>query len=105
LLAGGAAPGPEALMRSRYTAFSLRDAEYLLASWHSRTRPAGVDFDLHREWTGLEIVAVTGGSPLAKDGTVEFAARYRNQAGPGVQRENSRFVRENGRWVYLGAVS
>ncbi len=92
-------------MRSRYSAFVLRDGGYLLATWHSRTRPGSVGFDPHREWTGLEIVTTTGGSALAKDGTVEFRARYRNQAGAGVQHENSRFVRENGRWVYLEAVS
>ena len=28
------APTAEALMRSRYTAFTLRDTAYLLASWH-----------------------------------------------------------------------
>jgi SEC-C motif-containing protein len=91
-------------MRSRYTAFAVRDGEYLLATWHSRTRPGSVGFDPHRRWTGLEIVATSGGSALAKDGTVKFRARYRDQAGPGVQQENSRFVRENGRWVYLDAV-
>ena len=90
-------------MRSRYTAFTLRDAGYLLATWHSRTRPARMSFDEHRRWSGLEIVATSGGSPLAKEGTVEFRARYRDQAGTGVQHENSRFVRENGRWVYLDA--
>ena len=31
---------PEALMRSRYTAYVLRDAAYLQASWHPSTRPA-----------------------------------------------------------------
>ncbi|WP_416966449.1 YchJ family metal-binding protein, partial [Streptomyces sp. Agncl-13] len=31
---------PEALMRSRYTAFVRLDAPYLLRTWHPRTRPA-----------------------------------------------------------------
>jgi len=43
----GAHPAPtaEALMRSRYTAFALRDTAYLLASWHTSTRPATLDLD------------------------------------------------------------
>jgi SEC-C motif-containing protein len=39
------APDAEALMRSRYTAFVLQEAGYLLATWHPRTRPPRVDFD------------------------------------------------------------
>ena len=35
-----AAPDAEHLMRSRYSAFVREDAAYLLATWHSRTRPA-----------------------------------------------------------------
>ena len=27
-------------MRSRYTAFALRDEDYLFRTWHPRTRPA-----------------------------------------------------------------
>lgn len=48
-------------------------------------------------WAGLEIVATTGGSLLAAEGTVEFRA-YRIVDGvAGVQHEGSRFVRERGR--------
>lgn len=39
-LDGEAAPTAEALMRSRYTAFALRDEDYLFRTWHPRTRPA-----------------------------------------------------------------
>ena len=44
------APTPLALMRSRFTAFALHDAPYLLASWHSHTRPAELDTDKTLRW-------------------------------------------------------
>ena len=32
-------------MRSRFTAFSIKDAAYLLETWHPSTRPAEIDLD------------------------------------------------------------
>ena len=37
------APDAEALMRSRYCAFVLERADYLLATWHPRTRPVALE--------------------------------------------------------------
>ena len=37
-----AAPTAEALMRSRYTAYTLGCESYLLATWQDATRPAGL---------------------------------------------------------------
>ena len=92
----------EQLMRSRYSAFVVRDAGYLLRSWHSPARPPRVDFDPDVTWTGLEIVRTTGGSAFHTEGTVEFRARYRVGGAAGEQHEDSRFVREGGSWVYAG---
>jgi SEC-C motif-containing protein len=94
----------EQLMRSRYTAFAVGDAGYLLATWHPRTRPRTLSLDGAR-WTGLEVLATTGGSMLATEGTVEFRAHYVGEHGAGAQHENSRFVREDGQWRYLDGVS
>ncbi|WP_029433022.1 YchJ family protein [Blastococcus sp. URHD0036] len=91
----------EQLMRSRYSAFAVGDPAYLLATWHPRTRPAALDLDPDVRWTGLEVLATTGGSMLAAEGTVEFRASYRG----GAQHEDSRFLREGGRWFYLDGVS
>ena len=95
----------EALMRSRYSAFALADPAYLLATWHSSTRPAAVDLDPRIRWTGLEVLAVTGGGLLATEGTVEFRAHSVVGGVPGTQHEDSRFVREDGRWRYLDGVA
>ena len=39
-IAGEPAATPEALMRSRYTAYALGDDAYVLATWAPETRPA-----------------------------------------------------------------
>ncbi|MGX4693151.1 YchJ family protein [Streptomyces sp. JNUCC 63] len=94
---GGAAPTAEALMRSRYCAFVRRDAEYLLRTWHPRTRPARLDLDARMRWTGLEVLDATGGSAFHTTGTVTFRASYRG----GSLYERSRFERVDGAWVYV----
>jgi len=92
----------DALMRSRYSAYALGLADYLLATWHSRTRPPALDLSPPQpHWLGLKLL----GSDTAADGqtaTVEFVARYRI-GGASAQRmhERSRFEREDGAWRYV----
>ncbi|WP_328322636.1 YchJ family metal-binding protein [Kribbella sp. NBC_00382] len=95
----------EQLMRSRYSAFAVRDAQYLLRSWYSATRPRELHLEDDIEWTSLEILNTTAGTAFHTEGTVEFRANYIADSQPGDQSENSHFVRENGNWVYDGPVS
>ncbi len=88
-------------MRSRYTAFVALDEAYLRQTWHSGTRPARLQLDADQRWTGLDILATTDGGMLHPTGTVEFRAHYNRRGVLGSQHEVSRFVREDGRWVYL----
>lgn len=99
----GTAPAPtaEKLMRSRYSAFALGDAEYLLRTWHASTRPSSLRLDSARRWVGLSIDATEGGGLLHKTGTVEFTASYEDGGFRGSQHEKSRFVREDGQWCYV----
>ena len=92
-------------MRSRYSAFAVGDAGYLLATWHPDTRPASLDPDPDVRWTGLEVVATTGGSMLAAEGTVEFRASYVLDRQRGAQHEDSRFVRVDGAWTYRDGIA
>jgi SEC-C motif-containing protein len=97
--AGQDAPDALALMRSRYSAFVLARLDYLRATWHPDTcpvDPAPVD---GTKWLGLQ---VRGHRVLdATHAEVEFVARYR-VAGRAVRlHERSRFVNENGRWLYV----
>lgn len=94
-----------ALMRSRYTAFALRDLEHLLGSWHPDTRPARDELaqSLTEEvrWLRLEVLATSGGGPFDDAGTVEFRAISKGPHGRQEQHEVSRFVREQGWWFYV----
>ncbi|MFF8914390.1 YchJ family protein [Streptomyces sp. NPDC015032] len=99
-----AAPTCEALMRSRYAAFVVRDEAYLLRTWHPDTRPPAVDFDPGMRWVRLEILETTDGSAFHTTGTVTFRAHYTDDGRPGSLHEKSRFVRYEGAWVYAAAV-
>jgi len=91
------APTPEALMRSRYSAYVLGLIDYLLATWHLSTSPGELELSPVK-WLGLEVrhAQATGDA-----GVVEFVARYRD-GGKGVRlHEVSRFVREAGAWLYI----
>ncbi|GAA1087661.1 hypothetical protein GCM10009605_27020 [Nocardiopsis composta] len=90
-------------MRSRYTAFALGRTDHLLRSWHPSTRPARLDLDPRLHWTGLHILATTGGTAFHTEGTVDFRAHYLEDTRPGELRENSRFLRHQGAWTYLDA--
>lgn len=100
-------------MRSRYTAYTLCDQPYLLATWHSSTRPAALQLARDGaarghasrasppQWIGLEVkrAAATG----ASSAIVEFVARHKTGGRAQRMHEVSRFVCEDGRWFYVGA--
>jgi SEC-C motif-containing protein len=89
----------EELMRSRYTAYTLRNEPYLKATWHSSTRPGeAVAQDEGVKWLGLE---VRRQAQAGDDAIVEFVARYKVGGRAHRLHEVSRFVREGGRWFYL----
>ncbi|MFE5487282.1 YchJ family protein [Streptomyces sp. NPDC056527] len=96
-----AAPTAELLMRSRYSAFVVRDEAYLLRTWAPQTRPAEVDFDPSMRWTGLEIRETGDGTAFHQAGTVTFVASYTHGGAAGSLHERSRFARHEGAWVYV----
>jgi SEC-C motif-containing protein len=95
------APTAEALMRSRYTAYTLCNEDYLLATWHASTRPQvlGLQEEAPTKWLGLEVKRHE--QQDAEHAIVEFVARYKINGRAHRLHETSRFVRENGRWYYL----
>ncbi|GAA3915326.1 YchJ family protein [Actinoplanes auranticolor] len=101
---GHASATAEGLMRSRYAAFVLDDAAYVLRSWHPDTRPAGVEPDANLRWTGLQVLGTSRGGLFDAEGMVEFRAHYRDAGRPGEMHERSRFVRHDGQWVYWGPI-
>lgn len=94
------APTAEALMRSRYSAYVLQEQPYLLATWHPRTRPATLAFEPGTRWLGLTVKNTRNTAPDQAE--VDFVARYRVGGNSAVRiHERSRFVREDGRWLYV----
>ena len=92
------APTPEALMRSRYSAYVLGLIDYLLATWHPSTAPGELELSPVK-WLGLEVLHAQSAGDA---GVVEFVARLRDGSGRAQRmHETSRFVREGGRWYYI----
>jgi len=103
----GAAPAAtaEALMRSRYSAYVLKELDYLRDSLHPDQRE---DYDAEgarrwaegSEWLQLEIVDTAGGGPDEETGTVEFIATYRRKGVKHAHHEEGTFTRHKDRWYY-----
>lgn len=95
----------EALMRSRYTAYTQANTDYLVATWHPRQR-AGLKPEALRDsaqatdWQKLEILS-SEGKGAATTGTVEFKAWFRQAGQLAALHERSRFVREGSQWFYV----
>ena len=115
-LSGASVPQTaEALMRSRYTAYTLGNEAYLRLTWHPSTCPGGpiVNENERLQWLGLEVKSAlrlrqrkvnTEESPNRD--TVEFVARYKSGGRAHRMHEMSSFVRETDsggvlRWYYL----
>lgn len=96
--AGEPAPTPEALMRSRFSAFVQNRVDYLLSTWHPSTRPESLDLTNSPNWAGLSILE-SGAS--GEEGHVHFKAYYRAGEQWRFLEERSTFVRESGRWFYV----
>lgn len=99
------APTAEALMRSRYSAYTLGNAAYLQSTLCEAEQG---DDELTQEeinaatWLGLDIRDTVAGGEGDDAGVVEFVARYKSNGDTMAHHERSTFIRENDRWVYEG---
>lgn len=99
------APGPSQLMRSRYSAFVMKDADYLIKTWHPSCQAQTFRAELEKgfsqtEWLGLTLFASDEGR-VPNEGFVSFVARFNDNNRPGAIIERSRFLKENGQWYYI----
>jgi len=94
-------------MRSRYTAYTLQNIDYLAATL-SPGELQNFDKDgtalwaRESTWMGLEIIETSVGSSEDKEGTVEFKARSRRNDVIQEHHEISRFQKIDGAWLYCG---
>jgi len=103
-------------MRSRYTAYTQKNEPYLLATWHSSTRPTEpiIDDKEPIRWLGLEVKSAlrlrqrkVNLLEEPDSDTVEFVARFKVGGRAHRLHEVSRFLREPDpatgapRWYYV----
>lgn len=94
-------------MRSRFSAFALGDAGYLLHTWHPSTRPESLELDPDQQWYLLEILDTRQGGYFDQEGVVTFRAHYRSAANRKIKdslTETSSFVRDGKQWLYGDAL-
>lgn len=97
------------LMRSRYTAFTKANVDYLMRSHSAKTRPIKERKSIGKwaksvNWIGLTILDTQDGEANDEIGYVEFKALYLENGQPQQIHEKSLFQRENGIWVYVSGM-
>ena len=99
---------PKLLMRSRYTAYSRSDMDYIVATMRGKPlqgfdRHEALMSSEHVRWLKLEVL---NAPPYSKTkGTVEFKAHYLAAEKPYFMHEISEFRFKSGRWYYVDGVS
>lgn len=92
----------EQLMRSRFVAFQLQLADYLLKTWAEETHPENIDFTDGIQWKSLSINGRKKGRKKDLEGWVTFVASYELNGEQGTLHEKSYFNKDSdGRWLYV----
>lgn len=106
-ITGAAIPATaEALMRSRYTAYTKKDVDYIEKTHAPETRDT-LDMEATREWAEesnwleLNILRTEAGGSNDDTGTVEFTANYKVKKDEYRHHEISSFVKHDGVWYFL----
>lgn len=99
---------PSQLMRSRYTAFAVHHADWLISSWHPQCMPEQLRESIMAgftatTWLGLTLYEDSPGRN-ENEGFISFVARYEENGIPGAIIERSRFLKEQGRWYYVDGI-
>jgi len=95
-------PTPEALMRSRYSAFARKNLDYIRQTTDPQTKhtfdwPAQDAWALNSEFTKLEVLS---SSEDGNKGFVEFKATFMTNGETHVHHEKSRFRKQAGEWFF-----
>lgn len=103
---GTAAPDAQALMRSRYCAYTQGDIDYLVkttlpAQQAALEQEAMREWSQQSQWLGLELLSF---ETLANDpdhAYVSFNAHWQDVGGKHTQFERSAFVQVAGHWYFI----
>ena len=98
-------------MRSRYSAFTLANVDYLNLSWSSKTRDNSAKAKKELKnwaksvtWVKLEVINSNKGLENDTTGTVEFKAFFYENGKLDCIQENSFFEKEHNHWVYVDRI-
>lgn len=99
-------PTAEKLMRSRYSAFTVADVDYVEKTTDpsargSFDRAGTTEWAKRSKWQNLEIVSTSEGGEKDTKGVVEFIARYSFEDQDQVHHERSEFKKRDGKWYFL----
>jgi SEC-C motif-containing protein len=99
------APTAEALMRSRYSAFTVHAVDYIVKTVTKRD-PANLDpeaiktWSTTSEWLGLKIIKTVSGGPSDTEGEVEFVASFSQKGNKQEIHEYAYFKKIGDQWLY-----
>ena len=95
-------------MRSRYTAYSLKNIQYLIETTHPGQQERIIQQKIYQQSTGtlwqkLEVVDTEAGIASDMTGIVEFKAWFKESlSGPEkVHHERSSFIKKEGLWYFV----
>ena len=101
---GALPPTALALMRSRYSAYALKNAKYIIDTTH----PQSPYFDQDRKKWERGILQFSNTTEFVKleiletgENSVHFIAHLRQNGQPLILDEKSLFEKINGKWLYL----
>lgn len=96
---------PEALMRSRYSAYTMANIDYIKDTMRGKAL-AGFQEQEARAWASrvkwIKLVVFKSVIESSSLGFVEFEASFVDGSQLKSIHENSEFIRDNGRWYYVG---
>lgn len=93
-------------MRSRYTAYTLGNVDYILATWAPDTRTNVNSQSLTKSckettYLSLKIISKNGGTRKHITGQVEFEVKFSILGKTQTHHEVSNFIKQNDQWFYL----
>jgi SEC-C motif-containing protein len=102
------APTAEALLRSRYSAYTRSAVDYILQTTHPSQRRREDEKTVQRwardaEWHALTVIDSQAGGPADRQGFVEFIAAYTEKGEKKEHHEIAEFRRENDTWFFYDA--
>ena len=102
-------PTPEALMRSRYTAYTQANIGYIIKTMKGKATKhfdanTALNWAKKSKWLGLTIIEASKVTDNDKKGFVEFIAEYELNGKKQCLHERSEFHRQKNNWYYVNGI-